>query len=98
MRYPLLLIQVTAAAGKTLSLVSGLVLGACNHLSTYISFWTCDKFGRRNLFLAVCTPHTGPLMLQCIHQRLHHSLHDAQLRGMGTADACPGCVGLEPSA
>ena len=45
MRYPVLLIRVPAAAGKTLSLVSGLVLGACNHLSTYISFWTCDKFG-----------------------------------------------------
>ena len=40
-------------AGKTLSLVSAIILGACNHLSTYISFWTCDKFGRRNLFLAV---------------------------------------------
>ena len=29
-------------------------------------------------------------MLQCIHERLHHSLPDAQLGGMGTADACPG--------
>ncbi|DBA80098.1 hypothetical protein WJX79_008133 [Trebouxia sp. C0005] len=36
---------------KTISLVSAIILGACNHLSTYVSFWTADKFGRRALFL-----------------------------------------------
>ena len=43
-------------AGKILSLVTALILGACSHLSTYISFFTCDRFGRRKLFLAVRLP------------------------------------------
>ena len=38
-------------ATKTISLVSALILVACNHLSTYVSFWTADTFGRRTLFL-----------------------------------------------
>ncbi|KAK9793222.1 hypothetical protein WJX73_005399 [Symbiochloris irregularis] len=38
-------------ANTTLSLVCGLIIGACNHLSTYVSFWVADYFGRRFLFL-----------------------------------------------
>ncbi|KAK9802742.1 hypothetical protein WJX73_006127 [Symbiochloris irregularis] len=38
-------------ATQIISLVAALILGSCNHLSTYVSFWTADKFGRRALFL-----------------------------------------------
>lgn len=46
-------IFLSFGATKTISLVSALILVSCNHLSTYVSFWTADKFGRKTLFLQV---------------------------------------------
>ncbi|KAK9865397.1 hypothetical protein WJX84_000121 [Apatococcus fuscideae] len=36
---------------RTISLVAGIIIGACNHLSTYVSAILADYLGRRFLFL-----------------------------------------------
>lgn len=36
---------------RTDALIATVVVGLCNHFSTYVSFWSADKFGRRFLFL-----------------------------------------------
>ena len=33
------------------ALIATVIVGLCNHFSTYISFWLADHFGRRFLFL-----------------------------------------------
>ena len=38
-------------ASRTISLVAGVAISACNHLSTYVSAIIADHVGRRALFL-----------------------------------------------
>ena len=33
------------------ALIATVIVGLCNHFSTYISFWLADKYGRRFLFI-----------------------------------------------
>lgn len=37
---------------KNQSLIASLIVGLCNHLSTYVSFILCDIYGRRTLFIS----------------------------------------------
>ncbi len=52
---------------RTDSLIATVVVGLCNHFSTYASFWLADHFGRRFLFIEVspifpCSFSTCPAM------------------------------------
>ncbi|KAK9914909.1 hypothetical protein WJX75_002176 [Coccomyxa subellipsoidea] len=42
---------LSLGGSRTDSLIATVVVGLCNHFSTYVSFWSADKFGRRFLFL-----------------------------------------------
>lgn len=44
-------IFLALGANRTISLVAGIAIGACNHLSTYVSAIIADYVGRRFLFL-----------------------------------------------
>ncbi|KAK9839129.1 hypothetical protein WJX74_010039 [Apatococcus lobatus] len=44
-------IFLALGASRTISLVAGIAIGACNHLSTYVSAIIADYVGRRFLFL-----------------------------------------------
>lgn len=37
---------------KSQSLIASLIVGLCNHLSTYVSFILCDIYGRKTLFIS----------------------------------------------
>lgn len=40
---------------STDSLIATVVVGLCNHFSTYVSFWSADHFGRRFLLIEACS-------------------------------------------
>ena len=50
----------TIGFGATASLMSAMIIGACNAIATLVSIFTVDKFGRRTLFL-----EGGAQMLIC---------------------------------
>ena len=58
-------------ASRTISLVAGIAIGACNHLSTYVSALIADYAGRRFLFLEAgvqmfCALITIAISLLCL--------------------------------
>ncbi|DBB00261.1 TPA: Transcription factor stp1 [Trebouxia sp. C0004] len=59
---------------KNISLIAAIILGACNHLSTYVAWWTADIFGRKTLFLQAGFQMAGALIvvavsLKCLGQQ-----------------------------
>ncbi|DBA96840.1 TPA: species-specific tRNA processing [Trebouxia sp. C0006] len=51
---------------KNISLIAAIILGACNHLATYVAWWTADIFGRKTLFLQAGFQMAGALSVVAI--------------------------------
>ena len=54
------------------ALIATVIVGLCNHFSTYISFWLADQFGRRFLFIECAT---ACALKQCSRLDVSHNLH-----------------------
>ena len=51
------------------ALIATVIVGLCNHFSTYISFWLADHFGRRFLFIECATSTPEAVLFQgCLMQ------------------------------